>query len=180
MNPIAVVPYDPLWPQAYAAASGEIATAMGTNLLEIHHIGSTAIPGIHAKPVIDMLGIASDLMTVDQRTAQMKSLGYEAMGEFGISGRRYFRRDNANGQRTHQLHTFQLGSPDIQRHLDFRDYLRAHPELANQYARLKRELAATYSNDMEAYMDGKDGFIKEMESQALAWSAARGGDPSSF
>jgi GrpB-like predicted nucleotidyltransferase (UPF0157 family) len=173
MNRIAVVPYDLLWPQAYAVACGEIATAMGPDLLETHHIGSTAIPGIHAKPVIDILGVASDLVAVDQRTAQMKSLGYEAMGEFGIPGRRYFRRDNAAGQRTHQLHTFQIGSPHIQRHLAFRDFLRAHPDLANEYSQLKRKLAATHSDDLEAYMDGKDAFIKEMESRALTWTAAR-------
>jgi len=176
MNRIAVVAYDPLWPQAFAVASGEIAAALGNNLLEIHHIGSTAIPGIYAKPVIDMLGIVSDLVAVDRRGAQMQARGYEAMGEFGIPGRRYFRRDNADGQRTHQLHAFQFGSPDIRRHLAFRDFLRAHPELASEYAELKRKLADTNPNDMEAYMDGKDGFIKQIESRALAWEAGRGGE----
>jgi GrpB-like predicted nucleotidyltransferase (UPF0157 family) len=173
MNRIAVVPYDRLWPRAFAVATGEIAAALGNNLVEIHHIGSTAIPGIYAKPVIDMLCIVLDLGAVDCSGAQMKSLGYEAMGEFGIPGRRYFRRDNAAGQRTHQLHTFQIGSPHIQRHLAFRDFLRAHPDLANQYSKLKRKLAATHSNDLEAYMDGKEAFIKEMESRALTWGAPR-------
>jgi GrpB-like predicted nucleotidyltransferase (UPF0157 family) len=145
---------------------------MGSNLMEIHHIGSTAIPGIHAKPIIDMLAVASDLATVDAGTAQMESLGYEVMGEFGIAGRRYFRRDNTAGERTHQVHTFQRGSPHIQRHLAFRDFLRAHMAIADQYAELKQRLAGAHPTDMEAYMDGKDGFVKEMEARALSWVAA--------
>ena len=93
------------------------------------------------------------------------------MGEFGIAGRRYFRRDNADGDRTHQVHTFQSGSPHIQRHLAFRDFMRAHPKLANQYADLKRSLAEAHPHDMVAYMGGKDAFIKKMEAKALTWVA---------
>jgi GrpB-like predicted nucleotidyltransferase (UPF0157 family) len=102
----------------------------------------------------------------------MQSLGYESLGEFGIPGRRYFRRDNAAGERTHQVHAFQGGSPQIPRHVAFRDFLRAHAEVAQQYSDLKRRLAAAHPTDIEAYMDGKDGFIKEMETRALAWVAA--------
>jgi GrpB-like predicted nucleotidyltransferase (UPF0157 family) len=177
MKRIAVVPYDPLWPQAFAVASEAVASALGGNLLEIHHIGSTAIPGIHAKPIIDMLAIVSDIAAIDQCVAQMKSLGYEAMGEFGIAGRRYFRRDNLAGDRTHQVHTYQNGSPHNQRHLAFRDFLRSHPELSGQYGELKRRLAAAHPNDMEAYMDGKDSFIKETEATAVEWVASGGGLP---
>lgn len=171
MQRIVVVPYDPHWPQAFALASVEVAAAFGANLLEIHHIGSTAIPGIDAKPVIDMLAVVADIAAVDQCAAPMTSLGYEAMGKFGIPGRRYFRRDNSAGERTHQIHTFQRGSPHIQRHLAFRDFMRAHPALASQYADLKRRLAAAHPHDINAYMDGKDRFIKEMEARAMAWSA---------
>ena len=167
---VTVVPYDPRWPQAFAAASAEVAAAFGANLLDIHHIGSTAIPGMHAKPVIDMLGIVADIAAVDSRHAQMQALGYEPMGEFGIPGRRYFRRDDHAGERTHQVPAFQSGS-HVQRHLAVRDFLRAHPEPAEQYATLKRRLAAAHPNDIEAYMDGKDAFIKEMEARALAWAA---------
>ena len=174
MKRITVIPYDPLWAQEFARASREIAVAMGGNLLEIHHIGSTAIPGIHAKPVIDMLAIVCDIVRVAEHAAPIESLGYEVMGEFGIVGRRYFRRDNAAGERTHQVHTFQNGSSDIPRHLAFRDFMRTHPAFANQYAQLKQSLADAHPNNIEAYMDGKDHFIKQMEIQALAWAAVRG------
>ena len=169
---IAVVPYDPTWPREFGRSSGEVVTALGANLLAIHHIGSTSIPGIHAKPVIDMLAVVANLGAVDQRTAAMEELGYEAMGEFGIEGRRYFRRDNSTGHRTHQIHAFAEGSPHVRRHLAFRDFMRAHPTLAGQYGELKRRLAEAHPHDMEAYMDGKDGFIKEMESRALEWVAS--------
>ena len=168
---VTIAPYDPLWPQAFAVAASEVASAMGGNLMDIHHIGSTAIPGICAKPIIDMLAVVADLAAVDQLSARMESLGYEPMGEFGIAGRRYFRRNNAAGDRTHQVHTFPSGSEHIQRHLAFRDFIRAHATIAGQYAELKQRLAEAHPHDMNAYMDGKDGFIKEMETRALAWVA---------
>jgi GrpB-like predicted nucleotidyltransferase (UPF0157 family) len=86
---IAVVPYDPRWPREFERSSGEVVTALGPNRLVIHHIGSTSISGIHAKPVIDMLAVVADLAAVDQRSVAMERLGYEVMGDFGIAGRRY-------------------------------------------------------------------------------------------
>ena len=173
MKRVVVVPYDSEWPRAFASSSREVAAAMGRNLVAIHHIGSTAIPGIHAKPVIDMLGIASYLADVDRRAGEMELLGYEAMGEFGIPGRRYFRRDNAAGTRTEQVHVFLEGSPHVERHLAFRDFMRAHATFAAQYGELKRRLAVAHPGDMEAYIDGKDAFIKEMEARALTWDRSR-------
>lgn len=174
---IEVVPYDPRWPQEFEHASGEVVTALGPNLLAIHHIGSTSIPSIHAKPVIDMLAVVADLAAVDQRVAEMQQLGYEAMGAFGIEGRRYFRRDDPTGRRTHQVHAFAESSQHICRHLAFRDFMRAHPAVAREYGALKQKLAVAYPHDMEAYMDGKDAFIKEVEVQALKGLAAPGCGP---
>jgi len=174
---IAVVPYDPRWPREFERSSGEVVTALGPNLLVIHHISSTSISGIHAKPVIDMLAVVADLVAVDQRSVAMEQLGYEVMGEFGIEGRRYFRRDDSAGRRTQQIHAFAEGSPHVRRHLAFRDFMRAHPTLAEQYGELKRRLAEAHPHDMEVYMDGKDAFIKEMESRALEWLASSSSGP---
>lgn len=167
MNRVVVVPYDPAWPQAYALAAAEVRPAMGGTLIEIHHIGSTSIPGIHAKPVIDMLAVVTDLNALDARSDQMRSLGYEVMGEFGIAGRRYFRRDDREGIRTHQIHAFVKDSPHIARHLAFRDFMRAHRSVADEYSELKQQLARAHPDDIEAYMDGKDAFIKFTEATAL-------------
>ncbi len=96
------------------------------------------------------------------------------MGEFGIPGRRYFRKDTSSGIRTHQIHTFQAGSSEVERHLAFRDYMIAHPKEARNYTDLKRKLAAKHPDDIEAYMDGKDPYIKEHEAKAMKWASARG------
>ena len=174
---IEVVPYDPLWLSEFERASSEVMQALGPDLLAIHHIGSTAIPGIYAKPVIDMLAVVADLAAIDRRSADMERLGYEVMGEFGIEGRRYFRRDDPAGRRTHQIHAFERASPHLNRHLAFRDFMRAHPQIAREYGELKRRLAAAHPYDMEAYMDGKDGFIKEMQARALEWLASSAAAP---
>jgi GrpB-like predicted nucleotidyltransferase (UPF0157 family) len=137
----------------------------------IHHIGSTSIAGIFAKPIVDMLVEATNLREVDSRNDQMKSLGYEVMGECGIPGRRYFRKDNAVGDRIHNVHTFLAGTPDVTRHLAFRDFMRAHPAHARQYSDLKRNLARAHPESIEKYMDGKDSFIKDMEERATKWQA---------
>jgi GrpB-like predicted nucleotidyltransferase (UPF0157 family) len=96
----------------------------------------------------------------------MNTLGYEAMGEFGIPGRRYFRKNDEEGIRTRQVHIFQSGSPQITRHLAFRDYLIAHPEDARSYSELKRRLAEEHPLNPDAYMGGKDAFIKDIDRRA--------------
>jgi GrpB-like predicted nucleotidyltransferase (UPF0157 family) len=165
---VEVVPHDPEWLRAFTRESPRILAALGENAIAVHHIGSTAIPKIYAKPVIDMLVEVQDIGQVDGHTTVMEVLGYEAMGEFGIAGRRYFRKDNEQGIRTHHVHIFEVNSPDVERHLAFRDYVIAHPEIARQYSDLKRELAKNlHWSDIEGYMDGKDEFIKKVEKCAL-------------
>lgn len=165
-----MVPHNSEWRQEFEREGKQITHALGGNIVTVHHIGSTAIPGIYAKPVIDMLLVVKNHADLDAKQAVMEALGYQALGEFGIPTRRYFRRDNAEGDRTHQVHAFEDGSPQIARHLAFRDYLIAHPDIAQQYSDLKRELTAQHPNDIEAYMDGKDAFIKNIDLQAATAS----------
>jgi GrpB-like predicted nucleotidyltransferase (UPF0157 family) len=109
---------------------------------------------------------------LDGQNAAMESLGYEAMGEYGIPGRRYFRKSNGEGIRTHHVHAFAAGSAEAERHLAFRDYMIAHPEDARAYSELKRKLAAEHPRNIDGYMDGKDAFIKEMDRRAAEWRAS--------
>ncbi len=147
--------------------------ALGENVVAIHHIGSTAIPGIYAKPIIDILVEVKDIAIVDQQSPAIAALGYQVMGEFGIPGRRFFRKDNKIGTRTHHIHIFEANSPDIKRHLAFRDYMIAHLEDAQKYSELKRQLAKQYPDNIDKYMDGKDGFIKKMQTKALEWQRSQ-------
>ena len=175
MREVLVVPYDPKWPATFERAAREVRAALGESVLVINHIGSTSIPGIHAKPIIDMLAVASDLSRIESRSEAMRAIAYEPMGEFGIAGRRYFRRDNAAGVRTEQVHTFADQSPHILRHLAFRDFLRTHPDIAQEYSQLKQRLAAAHPFDIDAYMDGKDPFIRQTQEKALEWFNRRQG-----
>jgi len=164
---VEVVAHNPDWRRLFVVEADAIAKILGLNLVEIYHIGSTSIPTIYAKLIIDLLAAVKDIENVDRKNMAMADLGYEAMGEFGIGDRRFFRKDNAAGKRTHHVHIFPADSPQISRHLAFRDYLLAHPNEAQQYSQLKRKLAQNHPNDIDSYMDGKDEFIKNIDRKAL-------------
>jgi GrpB-like predicted nucleotidyltransferase (UPF0157 family) len=166
---LSLVPHRESWKDDFEREAGRVREAFGAALVTLHHIGSTAIPGIPAKPIIDMLAEFTSLEAADERDAAMTALGYKALGEFGIPGRRYYPKNDSAGERTHQVHGFLAGSPGAVRHLAFRDYLRAHPGTALEYGVLKMRLYSTVRGDMEAYMDGKDAFVKEVERRALEW-----------
>jgi GrpB-like predicted nucleotidyltransferase (UPF0157 family) len=173
---ITVVPYDPHWPDLFRAEANELAEILGEEMVAIHHIGSTAIPGIHAKPIIDILVEVEDIERIDAFNQQMTKRGYLPKGEFGIRGRRFFMKGTEEN-RTHHVHVFQTGDPEFERHLAFRDYLRAHPEEAQAYSRLKQELARRFPHDIDSYMAGKNDWIKETERKAKAWKkSGRGAD----
>jgi GrpB-like predicted nucleotidyltransferase (UPF0157 family) len=170
---VLVVPYDKSWPEQYKVEAQRIHEVLGHVAVAIHHIGSTSVPGLSAKPVIDILVEVTDITEVDARAQALEAQGYDAKGEFGIPGRRYFRRDDASGVRTHQIHVFADGW-QTNRHLAFRDYLIAHPPVAETYGNLKHHLANRFPNDINAYMDGKHSFVKRYEAVALAWRVAAG------
>ena len=160
--------YDAQWSKNFRAEAKKIRDILGDELVDIHHFGSTAVPGIRAKPIIDIMPLVKDIKKVDSFNDQMIALGYEPLGEYGIKGRRYFRKGEDN--RTHQMHMFQFDNvQEIDRHLAVRDYLRKHPEAARAYGDLKAKLALRHPEDIEAYMNGKDAFVKELEKKALDW-----------
>lgn len=169
---IFVVDYDPQWDIKYTEESEKIKDVLGDELVEIHHIGSTAVAGLKAKPIIDMMPVVKDINKVDDFNKLFIALGYEPMGELGISGRRYFRKGGDN--RTHQIHIFQQGNDHhIIRHLAVRDYLRQHPETVWEYGDLKTKLATLYPKDIDGYCDGKDSFMQKLETEALIWFASQ-------
>ena len=170
---VRVVPHDPAWAAAFQREAALLTALLGSAAGAVHHIGSTSVPGLCAKPVLDVLVETPALARVDQREPEMSAAGYEARGEYGVPGRRYFSRPAAPEMKAH-VHVFEMGAPDVARHLGFRDYLRLHHEEAVAYCALKRRLARAHPLDPAAYQAGKADFIARIESLAAA-SAERAG-----
>lgn len=165
---ITVVEYDPNWRNKYLKEEFKIKGILQDKLINSFHIGSTSIPNLKAKPIIDILLVVKDINELDAYSVQFENLGYEVMGEFGIKGRRYFRKGGDN--RTHHIHAFQYDHiQEIERHLSFRDYLRQNPEICKEYGELKSRLADEYPTDIDSYIDGKNDFVKKIEKEALQW-----------
>lgn len=166
---IRVVPHDPNWRHAFNVEAARLVQALGEPAVSVHHVGSTAIPGIAAKPIIDILLEVERIERLDRQVAELQGLGYEALGEFGIPGRRYFRKNDEHGTRTYHVHGFLAGSHGAVRHIAFRAYMVAHPAEAQAYGTLKVRLASRHPDDIAAYREGKDAFIKQRERLALEW-----------
>lgn len=165
---IRVVDYNLNWRKMYNEEEKLIRDILKIELIRSFHIGSTSVPNLKAKPIIDIMLVVNDIDKLDNYSSQFENLGYEAMGEFGIKGRRYFRKGGDN--RTHQIHAFQYDNiQNIERHLAFRDYLCKKPEICIEYGELKSKLANKYPNDIDGYCDGKDDFVKRIEKDALKW-----------
>lgn len=168
MQEIKMCAYDENYKKLFLLEKKALENILQENLSQIHHIGSTAIIGIKAKPIIDILIAVKDLEKVDEKNLEFENLAYEYMGEFGIKNRRYFRKGGF--YRTHQIHIFKEDDEfNIIRHLAFRDYLNTFKEKAKEYEKLKIKLAKLYPYDIEKYCDGKDEWVKTLEKEALAW-----------
>ncbi|MBV8978527.1 MAG: GrpB family protein [Alphaproteobacteria bacterium] len=164
--------HSPRWAEMAQEESRRLKDALGDLLVRVHHIGSTSIPGIMAKPIVDLIPIVGDIHGLDAQEKTMRALGYRWYGEYGLPGRRYCTlNDPATGKRLFQLHCYRDGDPAVLRHLAFRDYLRAFPLLAKEYEMEKIRAASVRSDDVNAYNDEKNAWIKRVEKKALAWAA---------
>ncbi len=167
---IELVEHDPAWGAIAAREAERLGRALGSVLVEVHHIGSTAIPSIRAKPIVDLLPVVRSLPEIDARRAQIGALGYAWWGELGIEGRRYcIRTDPTTGHRVAQLHVFAVGSERIACHVSFRDYLLAHPDEARAYEAEKMRARALHPGDVNAYNDAKAMWIRGCDERAAAW-----------
>ena len=166
--PVVLSPYDPKWPARAEALSKKL-SALGPYLLKTHHIGSTSVPGLVAKPIIDMMAVVTDMQTLDQNRGQVEALGFKWHGEFGIEGRRFCTLATDEGARVSHLHFFQTNSPHVAANLVFRDYLRAHPAEARAYEKEKRRAQNRQPNDTVAYSKEKAAWIEHTLTKALKW-----------
>jgi len=162
-EPVRVIEYDPRWPRLYEEEKGRIRDALGNAALDIQHIGSTAVPGMGAKPIIDIMVSVPELAAAERCVQALESLGYEFRGEAGIPGRLFFGKGTP---RTHHLHMVEQESDFWKSHILFRDLLRGHPDEARRYHKLKRQLAARFGADREAYTEGKASFVESVLAKA--------------
>ena len=164
-NPVIVEDYDPSWPQLFEMLRSRLFSILNELAINIEHVGSTAVPGLAAKPIIDidvLLRSSIDLPVVIRKLAE---LGYEHKGDLGVSGREAFRANAASVQ--HHLYVCPPGSREYDRHLAFRNYLRAHAADANAYALLKRELASKFGSDRDGYNQAKSEFVHRILQRTL-------------
>jgi GrpB-like predicted nucleotidyltransferase (UPF0157 family) len=167
---VELVPHDPAWAARSTSEAQRLSGAVGDALITVHHIGSTSVPGIKAKPIIDLLAVVSDLAALDAREADVRALGYDWRGEFGIAGRRYCPLNDAGGKRVVHAHFFAEGSDEIARHLAFCRYLQAHPDEAQAYEAEKLRAVALHPDDSGAYTEEKGAWIRACEARALVWA----------
>lgn len=157
---IQVVPYNPEWVLQFQQEAQKIQSALGDNCVKIHHVGSTAISGLWAKPIIDMIPVVKDIYAVEQYNQVMSQLGFVAKGEYGMLFRRYFQRKTPLP--ACNIHVYEEGSGEIERLLLFKDFLNQHPDYKERYADLKRKLSNEL-NDITEYTLAKDALIKEID-----------------
>ena len=167
-RPVALAPHDPRWAVRAAALIADLRAAAPDAFRTLHHIGSTAVSGLAAKPVIDLLGEADSLARIEAARPALEALGWRWRGENGAAGRRYFTMDDPEtGERAAHLHGHAAGDPMIAWHLAFRDRLRAEPETAAAYAREKARCAARHPGDSGAYAACKKAWTDRVAGEAV-------------
>ncbi len=172
---ISMLPHDPIWARRFASEAARLLAVFAGGALSVHHVGSTAVPELEAKPILDVLLVARALADLDGARAAAEAADYTWLGPYGIDGRRFLtaqrHEEDADAYRVH-VHAFAAGDPNVERHVDFRDYLLAHPRRAAAYGRLKRELAERFADDRASYTEAKTPFVQETEELARAWRRA--------
>lgn len=157
---VVVVPWDAGWESDFRAIRDEIAPALGGLTLGIEHVGSTSVPGLSAKPIIDIDVVIPDASALDAAIAALRGIGYRHEGDLGIAGREAFDYDGKPHLRRHHLYVCPRNSAELRRHIAFKGYLRAHPEAVREYSRIKEAGAALYPDDIDGYIAHKSPFIE--------------------
>ena len=167
-----IAPYNPNWPVLFEQEKARLADALRGHFVDIQHIGSTSVPGLGAKPILDIIIAVRTLVEADQFCIQpVVALGYEYVKAFEAETphRRYFRKENADGVRTHHIHMVEINNQWWVDHLLFRDYLRANPEARRAYEAHKRQLAEREWDTGSHYAEAKTEFILRMVGEARRW-----------
>lgn len=157
MRTIVVVDYDPSWPEAFERVHSSVWPVVGDVAVGVEHVGSTAVPGLAAKPIIDVSVVVRAASDVPAAIERLATLGYVHRGNLGVEGREAF--ESPDGLPAHHLYLCPRDSPGLANHLAVRDHLRTHPDTAREYAELKKQLAERFPHDIDGYADGKTDFL---------------------
>lgn len=168
-DPVSIQDYDPAWPEAFSKLAARVNAALGSLVVTIEHIGSTAVPGLAAKPIIDLDVVLGSPADLPEGIRLLASLGYVHEGDLGITGREAFR--SPEGEPRHHLYVLTVGANELRRHLAFRDALRDDNELRDKYAVLKRSIAKAYQDDRSGYTEAKTDFITSITRHQMAQDA---------
>ena len=159
---VVVLPYDEQWKRDFLKIKAELVNALGQLAIGIEHVGSTSVKGLSAKPIIDIDVVIRDYTVLEDVVSALGKIGYQHEGNLGIAGREAFKYDGKEYLQKHHLYVCPEDSPELKRHIAFRDYLRAHPDAVWEYSRIKEEGAKQYPNDIERYMEDKSPFIEKI------------------
>lgn len=161
---ILIADYNPIWPKQFARLKAELLAALGGLVIAIEHVGSTSVPGLAAKPIIDIDIVIQTSAELPAAIERLASIGYQHQGDLGIAGRQAFKSPSDQPQR--HVYVCTQNSVPLREHLAFCDYLRSHPVVASEYAALKRRLAMSCGEDRTAYTEGKSAFVRDVLNQA--------------
>lgn len=161
-NHIVVLPYDEQWKRDFLKIKAELANALGQMTIGIEHVGSTSVQGLSAKPIIDIDVVIKDYTVLKDVISALWEIGYQHEGNLGIVGREAFKYEGKEHLQKHHLYVCPEDSPELKRHIAFRDYLRNHPDAVREYSHIKEEGAKRYPNDIERYIEYKSPFIEKI------------------
>ena len=159
---VVVVPYDAAWKADFEKIKNEIENAVGSLIIGVEHVGSTAVEGMSAKPCIDVDIIIKDYSVFDEVALALRAIGYIHEGDLGISGREAFKYDDKPHLKKHHLYVCPQCSEELRRHITFRDFLISHPAKAAEYSRVKENAAQLFPDDIDKYIQYKSPYIQEL------------------
>ena len=159
---VVVLPYDEQWRQDFLRIKAELTNTLGQLTIGIEHVGSTSVQGLSAKPIIDIDVIIKDYTVLENVVSALREIGYQHEGNLGIVGREAFKYDGKEHLQKHHLYVCPEDSPELKRHIAFRDYLRTHPDAVQEYSHIKEEAVKQFPDDIERYIGYKSPFIEKI------------------
>lgn len=159
---VVVETFDETWRYDFIKIRDELTVALGDLAINIEHVGSTSVQGMSAKPIIDIDVVIKDYSVLEDVITALEKIGYQHEGNLGIVGREAFKYSEKNHLKKHHLYVCPVDSPELKRHITFRDYLRTHPDAVKEYSRIKEEGAKKYPYDIDSYIEYKSPFIERI------------------